>query len=130
LPKNIELFKRVYKYTFTIAKATGQKAVALEAAIAYWDLLFDSKLSAVKWQSPNTPWLEYWTEFLTNSYKKSVNKDMWNETLKFAQLTVQDEAMSFWNEESSWPSVIDEFVEWIKTEKRPAEKEEVMDEDY
>lgn len=55
---------------------------------------------------------------------------MWNETLKFAQLTLDDEALGFWNEEASWPSVIDEFVEWIKREKREDTKEEVMDEEY
>jgi hypothetical protein len=62
--------------------------------------------------------LVWWKEFLNASWKKSVNKDMWNETLKFAQLTLQDEAISFWNEESSWPSVIDDFVLWVKNEKR------------
>jgi DCN1-like protein 1/2 len=67
---------------------------------------------------------------METSFKKSVNKDMWNETLKFAKLTLEDETMSFWTEESSWPSVIDEFVDWVKNEKRGGEKAEVMDEDY
>lgn len=125
---NKELFTRIYKYSFQLAKAANQKAAPLESAIAYWDILFNSSLTAVKWSSPNNPWLDWWKEFLTSSWKKSVNKDMWNETLKFAQLTLQDEAMSFWNEESSWPSVIDEFVEWVK-EKRGDKKPEVV-EDY
>lgn len=124
---NKELFNRIYKYTFQVAKAGNQKAVPLDSAIAYWDILFSSPLSATKWTSPDTPWLDWWKEFLSSSWKKSVNKDMWNETLKFAQLTLQDEKMSFWNEESSWPSVIDEFVEWVR-EKRGDKKEEVMEE--
>lgn len=130
LPNNKDLFTRVYKYTFAVAKAPGQKAVPLDMALAYWELLFSSPLSAVKWTSPNTPWLSWWAEFLTSSWKKSVNKDMWNETLKFAQLTLTDEAMSFWNEASSWPSVVDEFVEWVKNEKRDGSKEEPMEEEY
>jgi len=130
LPNNKELFTRVYKYTFIVARSPGQKSVGLEIATAYWELLFSSDLSPVKWNSPNTPWLSWWTEFLTSSWKKSVNKDMWNETLKFAQLTLSDEDMTFWNEESSWPSVIDEFVEWVKKEKRGGAKEEAMDEEY
>ena len=130
MPGSKDLFTRVYKYTFTVAKTSGQKAVALDAAIAYWELLFSSPLSAVKWNSPNTPWLSWWTEFLTSSWKKSVNKDMWNETLKFAQLTLADEALGFWNEESSWPSVIDEFVHWVKNEKRGGNKEEMVEEEY
>ncbi|EAT76652.2 hypothetical protein SNOG_16073 [Parastagonospora nodorum SN15] len=130
LPGNRELFDRVYKYAFTIAKAGNSKQAALEQAIAFWDLLFASPLSAIKWSSASTPWLDWWKDFLTTSFKKSVNKDMWNETLKFAKLTLADEAMTFWTEESSWPSVIDDFVEWVKTEKRGGSKEEPMDEEY
>jgi hypothetical protein len=130
MPSNKELFTRVYKYTFTIAKTEIQKAVPLEVAIVYWELLFSSPLSAVQWASETTPWLSWWSEFLNTSWKKSVNKDMWNETLKFAQLTLSDEAMSFWNEEASWPSVIDDFVEWVKKEKRGDTQKESVDEDY
>ena len=36
----------------------------------------------------------------------------------FAHNTLADEAMNFWNEEASWPSVIDDFVAWIRKEKR------------
>ncbi|KAF2706080.1 defective in cullin neddylation protein 1 [Pleomassaria siparia CBS 279.74] len=118
LPTSNDTFAKVYKHTFQLAKSGGQKAVPLETATAYWELLFDSPLSAVKWNSRSTPWSTWWIEFLNSSWKKSVNKDMWNETLKFAQLTLKDEAMSFWSEESSWPSVIDEFVEYVKIEKR------------
>jgi DCN1-like protein 1/2 len=125
-----ELFERVYKYTFTISKTGTSKQAALNQAIAFWDILFDSPLSAIKWTSPNTPWLDWWKEFLTTSYKKSVSKDMWTETLKFAKLTLTDEAMTFWTEESSWPSVIDDFVEWVKNEKRGGSKTEAMEEDY
>ncbi|KAF1938968.1 DUF298-domain-containing protein [Clathrospora elynae] len=131
MPGDKELFTRVYKYTFSIAKIPDSKGVALDAAIVYWGLLFSGPLSAVKWTSSNTPWLEWWTEFLNSSWKRSVNKDMWNETLKFAQLTLTDESLGFWNEESSWPSVIDDFVDWVKNEKRGGDKQaEVMDEEY
>jgi len=46
-----------------------------------------------------------------------VNKDVWNETLRFAQESLQDQALSFWSEEASWPSVIDEFVGWVKNKR-------------
>lgn len=130
LPTDKAVFTRVYKYTFFLAKTGQQKAVALDSAILYWDLLFASPLSAVKWSTPSTPWLDWWKEFLNASWKKSVNKDMWNETLKFAQLTLQDEAISFWNEESSWPSVIDNFVEWVKKEKRGGGEQKTEEMEY
>ena len=118
LPSAKDTFTKVYKYTFELAKTGNQKAIPLETATAYWELLFDSELSAVQWTSPNTPWSKWWIEFLNASWKKSVNKDMWNQTLVFAHNTLADEAMSFWNEEASWPSVIDDFVAWIRKEKR------------
>lgn len=130
LPVSRDLFERIYKYAFTIAKTGNSKQATLDQAIVFWDLLFSSNLSPIKWSSASTPWLDWWKEFLTTSFKKSVNKDMWNETLKFAKLTLADEDMTFWTEESSWPSVIDDFVEWVKNEKRGGSKTEAMEEDY
>jgi hypothetical protein len=94
LPGNRELFERIYKYAFTIAKTANSRQAALEQAIEFWKLLFGSPLSPIKWNSANTPWLDWWEEFLTTSFKKSINKDMWNETLKFAKLTLTDDAMT------------------------------------
>lgn len=118
LPRNKEAFTKVYNYTFQLAKTAGQKAVPLDTASAYWELLFTSPLSAVKWKSDTSPWTTWWIEFLNSQWKRSINKDVWNQTLKFAVLTLEDEAMGFWSEEASWPSVIDEFVDWVKKEKR------------
>ncbi|KAF9736940.1 hypothetical protein PMIN01_04719 [Paraphaeosphaeria minitans] len=121
LPTDKAAFDKVYKYTFLLGRPAGAKAVPLDSALAFWELLFTSPLSAMRWSTPNSPWSEWWSEFLNSEWKKSVNKDMWNETLKFAKLTLEDEAMSFWDESSSWPSVIDDFVEWVKKEKRPSQ---------
>ena len=54
---------------------------------------------------------------MEGKWKKAVNKDLWKQTLTFAEETMKDESLEFWNEESSWPSVIDDFVAWVKTEK-------------
>ncbi|KAI5205246.1 hypothetical protein AUEXF2481DRAFT_9266 [Aureobasidium subglaciale EXF-2481] len=116
-------FKSIYKHTFILARQPGQKAVALEAATEYWNLLFTSP--SLDWSSPSTPWLDWWKEFLETKYKKSVNKDMWDQTLVFAEKTLDDEALSFWSEDSAWPGVIDEFVEYVKTEKRAGDAMDV-----
>lgn len=128
LPTDDDDFTRVYKYTFTLGKAPTAKAVGLEIALAFWELLFTSPMSAVRWTSPNSPWFEWWTEYLSSEWKKSVNKDMWNETLKFAKLTLEDEAMGFWNEASSWPSVIDDFVAFVNKKRGVGEGVEEMEE--
>jgi DCN1-like protein 1/2 len=60
-----------------------------------------------------------WLKFLNEKWTNSVNKDMWNETYRFHLETMKDETLSFWDENSSWPTAIDEFVGWMK-EKRAA----------
>ena len=62
--------------------------------------------------------LDWWLEYMDEKWNKAINRDLWRQTLRFARETMQDDSMSFWNEESSWPSVVDDFVEWVKTEKR------------
>ncbi|KAF2225793.1 Cullin binding-domain-containing protein [Elsinoe ampelina] len=111
--------KKVYKHTFTIAKAQGSKSIPLDSAIEFWRLLFSPP--SLSWSTPNSPWLDWWIEFLEAKWKKSVNKDMWDQTLSFAFKTLEDESMSWWSEDSAWPGVIDEFVAWVK-EKRGGEE--------
>ena len=115
LHSDMALFKRVYRYTFVCTKEKGQKALALENALIYWGLLFNSP--GIPWVTPSTNWIELWSEFLRSKWTKSVNKDMWNQTFEFFQRTMQDESLSFWSEDSAWPGVIDEFVAYAK-EKR------------
>jgi hypothetical protein len=128
LASDKDTFTRIYKYTFQLAKTGNQKAVPLETVCAYWELLFTSDISAVKWSTLNTPWADWWNEYLNTVYKRAVNKDVWAETLRFAQLTLRNDDLSFWNEEQSWPSVIDEFVEWVKKDKRPEATTDAMEE--
>lgn len=58
-----------------------------------------------------------WLEFLKAKYTKSVNKDMWNQTLEFFLKVMQDESLSFWSEDGAWPGVIDEFVAYVKAKR-------------
>lgn len=111
-----ELFKKVYNHTFSLALQERQKSLPLETASEMWRVLFGQ--DGLQWKTANTPWLEWWIEYNEEKVKKAVNKDLWKQTLNFAQQSIKDESLSFWSEESSWPSVIDEFVEWVKTEKR------------
>lgn len=104
------LFKKVYKYTFVLGRENDQKALTLENALVYWDILFSNP--GVLWVSKNHNWLDLWKEFLSAKWTRSVNRDMWNMTLEFARKSMADESLSFWNEDGAWPSVIDSFVEW------------------
>ena len=113
-----DLFKKVYNHTFVLALQEKQKALPMEMATEFWRVLFTRP--AFAWRTSTTPWLDWWFEFYESKVKKAVNKDLWKQTLQFAEQTMKDDTLSFWSEESSWPSVIDEFVEWVKTDKRPA----------
>ena len=127
LPSSKDTFTKIYKYTFQIARSGNQKAIPLEMALAYWQLLFSSPSSSVRWKTDANPWLDWWSEFLESKWKKSVNKDMWTETLKFAQQCLEDESLGFWNEEASWPSVVDEFVEWVGEKRGKGVEAEEME---
>lgn len=115
LGSDLALFKRVYKNTFICAKEKNQKALPLENALVYWELLFSPP--GKSWVTGSTNWADLWMEFLKAKWTKSVNKDMWNQTFVFFEKTMEDESLSFWSEDGAWPGVIDEFVLYAK-EKR------------
>lgn len=106
------MFKKVYRYAFVAGREPDQKALGLENALVYWDILFASP--GMEWKTANHDWLDLWKSFLNAKWTRSVNKDMWNMTLEFAVKSLSDESLSFWNEDGAWPSVIDDFVEWCR----------------
>lgn len=107
-----ELFKRVYRHAFVGGREREQKALSLENAQIYWEMLFSKP--GMRWVTTNHDWLELWKQFLGEKYTRSVNRDMWNMTLTFALKTLEDESLSFWSADGAWPSVIDDFVEWCR----------------
>ncbi|KAM0561434.1 hypothetical protein ACHAPJ_003315 [Fusarium lateritium] len=106
------LFKKVYRHAFVAGRETDQKALSLENALVYWEILFAPP--GMEWKTPNHNWLELWKTFLDAKWTRSVNKDMWNMVLEFALKSLSDESLSFWNEDGAWPSVIDDFVDWCR----------------
>jgi DCN1-like protein 1/2 len=109
------LFKRVYKHAFICSKEKGQKALPLDNALVYWEILFSPP--GRPWVAGSTNWIQLWTEFLTLKWTKSVNKDMWNQTYEFYRKSVADESLSFWSEDGAWPGVIDDFVAYVKAKR-------------
>jgi len=107
-------FRKVYRYAFVAGKESDQRALALEMALVYWDTLF--KQPGPRWVGSKTAmvWLEEWKTFLQENWKRSVNRDMWNQTLEFAFKSIDDETLNFWSEDGAWPGVIDDFVVWYR----------------
>jgi DCN1-like protein 1/2 len=58
-----------------------------------------------------------WSEFLRTKSKRPVNKDVWDQTLVFAEKVLEDGGVGFWSEDGAWPGVVDEFVESVKAER-------------
>ncbi|KAF4632827.1 hypothetical protein G7Y89_g5299 [Cudoniella acicularis] len=122
LSTDMALFKKVYRHVFVCAREKGQKALPLDNAITYWEILFAAP--GKPWVTASTNWIALWIEFLNAKWTKSVNKDMWNQTFEFFQKSMQDESLSFWSEDGAWPGVIDEFVAYAKEKKGGAERME------
>ncbi|MCJ1478833.1 Scaffold-type E3 ligase [Lambiella insularis] len=118
LTSNTDYFRRVYKHSFLLARSPGQKAVALDTAIDFWRLLFGK--GGIEWRTaetggmPKTDWLGLWCVYLEEGWKKSVSKDMWDQTGVFALKSLEDASMSWWSEDGAWPGVLDEFVGYVK----------------
>jgi DCN1-like protein 1/2 len=116
MPGNREVLKQVYKFAFELCiTQQGQRLVTKEELVEFWRLLFSPP--SLDWRTRNTNWIELWIEFVNGNSAKAFNRDVWSQTFRFAEETLKDDSLSWWNEEASWPAVIDEFVEWIK-EKR------------
>lgn len=115
LSKDVSYFRKVYRAAFVAGKEENQKALALEVALIFWDMLFSPP--GMAWQTNNVNWLAAWKDFLAEKWTRSVNRDMWNQTLEFALKSLSDETLSFWSEDGAWPGVVDDFVAWWKAKQ-------------
>ncbi len=124
----MDVFKRVYRYSFICQKERGQKALPLENAIVVWQLIFYTP--GQQWTtSKEDDWCKLWIRFLNERWTKSVNKDMWDQTFEFYLKTLEDDSLSFWSEDGAWPAVIDDFVLYVKEKWQPAYSPEKMETD-
>jgi DCN1-like protein 1/2 len=131
MPGNREILKQVYKFAFELCiTQQGQRLVGKDELVELWRLLFSPP--GLDWRTRNNNWIELWIEFVQGNSAKSFNRDVWSQTFRFAEETLRDESLSWWNEEASWPAVIDEFVEWIKEKRgvRAGNGEEDEDMEY
>jgi DCN1-like protein 1/2 len=121
------VFRKVYRNAFTAGKEPGKRELGMGEALAYWAELLAPTLQ--RWKTSNVDWFQAWTDYLTErfgttkldddgeeviEYKRTVSRDLWNQTLLFAEKTMQDETLGFWSEEQAWPGLIDEFVVWCQ----------------
>lgn len=115
LSKDPDLFRKVYRHAFVAGKEADQRALSLENASIYWDMLFVSPGFSWVGRTSGIDWLAQWKAFLEEKWTRSVSRDMWQQVQVFAAKSVDDESLSFYSPEGSWPGVIDDFVTWYRS---------------
>ncbi|KAK9791871.1 putative Cullin binding-domain-containing protein [Seiridium cardinale] len=120
-----KIFKEVYRHAFVLGKEGEARALSLEMATTFWQILF--KKPGRPWIGKQTglDWLSQWLAFLQDKWTRTVSKDMWNQTYEFAVKSIEDESLSFWSEDGAWPGVIDQFVAWYREKKAATEAMDV-----
>jgi DCN1-like protein 1/2 len=98
-------FTEVYRFTFVFNLPEGQRLLSLETAAAYWTLLIQPKFAP----------FDKWIQFINEEYKKSISKDTWNMFWEFVKYYNDNNGkLDNYDLGGAWPSVIDEFVEYLK----------------
>jgi len=99
------LFKAIYRYSFDFAREKDQKFLEIDAAKQLLGVLLGDR-----WRA-----FPLFVEFLDQSKYRAINKDQFYNILDFSRLVVDD--MSNYDENSAWPVLLDEFVEWCRVTK-------------
>lgn len=106
-------FEKFYTYVFDFIRESDLrvKQILYADATAYWRLLFGAKqIDGVAAQR-----LEQWYEFLAK-INKTVTRDSWRMFLLFFNQVILPDPTKLlaYEELSAWPSLIDEYVEWLQ----------------
>ncbi|CDW52584.1 DCN1 protein 1 [Trichuris trichiura] len=110
-------FRDFYQFTFLFAKSPTQKGLALivfrfsafnsqfadvEMAIGYWRLILAGRFFH----------LDNWCNFLQSARRKPITRDTWNLVLDFSKVICND--LSNYDTQGAWPTLLDEFVEYMR----------------
>lgn len=103
LLKDASTFKKIYRYAYDFSRDKEQKSLEIETGKAMLQLLLNDIWSLTT----------YFIQFLDQSKYKIINRDQWNSLLEFIR-AFTDANFTDYDNESAWPVMIDEFVEWYK----------------
>lgn len=108
-------FQKMYNYTFDFASEL--RLLDYESAIEYWQLLFPMMIFGREDAQPEIQTrLDQWYKFISTEYKRPLSKDSWTMFYSFVSEIIFDDPVDLRNysEMSSWPSVVDEYVEYLR----------------
>lgn len=121
---DMQQLRNVYSYAFTYSLEPLQKQLPTELAVAYWRLI----LGPLDWCFFNH-FLNY-IECVSNL--SSITKDVWLMVLEFVMTSQTpagnsetteeniDRVLREYEDDGAWPLVIDNFVEWMRDERKKA----------
>ncbi|XP_058795181.1 DCN1-like protein 5 [Phymastichus coffea] len=98
-------FKGIYRYAYDFARDKDQRSMDVETARAMLQLLLGR----------HWPLFSQFAKFLDQSKYKVINKDQWFNILEFSRTISND--LSNYDLDGAWPVMLDEFVEWLKTQQ-------------
>ncbi|CAH6723937.1 defective in cullin neddylation protein 1 [[Candida] jaroonii] len=109
--KDLERFQEIYEFVFGfLLEQPNQKLINYEIIIDYWKLMFEFLELPDKVNARISQWYEF-----IESQGKHLNRDtyvMWYEFVK--EVIMEDaEGLGGYDEMSSWPSMVDEYVEYL-----------------
>lgn len=111
-------FRRIYRYAFPLCRVQGQRNLQFDLACDQWRLFFTPENGGTQWNTPTTPWLDWWIQFLEERGKRPVNKDLWEQAEVFMRKTLEDESCAWWSPDGAWPGTVDEFVGWVQAKRK------------
>lgn len=103
-----QTFKNVYRFSFDFARDKDQRSMDMDTAKAMLSLVLGK----------NWPLFSYFHQFLEQTKLKVINKDQWCNILEFSRAIQPD--LENYDEDGAWPVMLDEFVEWLKEQRRAA----------
>lgn len=99
-----ETFSDFYDFAFGYAKGAAARSLDAETAAAYWSVVFQGHREQAR--------AEKWISFVSSGAKRAVTRDMWTQLLEFLRVVKAD--LSNYDENASWPSLIDDYVVYLK----------------
>lgn len=112
-------FKELYIWAFEFCKVDGQKSLAKEVAVELLNL-FIGKSGEAGLNGLYPENCQGLLEFLRNQSSsqtvnnyKVINKDQWRGLYEF--ITTVDKDFTNYDENASWPVLLDDYVHWKKT---------------
>lgn len=55
-----------------------------------------------------------WIEFIEETWKRPINKDLWEQTEVLMRKTLEDPGLQWWSPDGAWPGAVDDFVLYAK----------------